>query len=180
MNEGPLIVKPALSATGVGLEVLDSKENVTAYSKRFSDLLKLENYIVQPLIESIKTEGEWSLIFIAGAYSHSIHKAPKKGDVMVHAERGGSLNFKQAPLDLVEEASKAIPSILKAFESQSNKANYVPLYLRCDFIKDSTQDKYLLSESEGVEPELFFRAKPSSEETFVEALENYFSGSIFE
>ncbi|MCH2228284.1 MAG: hypothetical protein MK033_10965 [Candidatus Caenarcaniphilales bacterium] len=86
MNEGPLIVKPALSATGVGLEVLDSKENVTAYSKRFSDLLKLENYIVQPLIESIKTEGEWSLIFIAGAYSHSIHKAPKKGDVMVHAE----------------------------------------------------------------------------------------------
>ncbi len=38
-NEGPLIVKPALSAAGVGLEVLDSKEILTAYSNKFSDLL---------------------------------------------------------------------------------------------------------------------------------------------
>ena len=86
-REGSLIVKPALSAAGVGLKVLDTEEKLRDYLPEFYELIKSENYLVQPLIESIKTEGEWSLIFIAGKYSHCIHKAPKQGDVMVHAER---------------------------------------------------------------------------------------------
>ena len=70
-------------------------------------------------------------------------------------QRGGSLNFKEAPEDLIDFANKALPSILEAYEIHSNDSNYLPLYLRCDFIKDSKSNKYLLSECEGVEPELF-------------------------
>ena len=45
-------------------------------------------FFVQPFIESIRDEGEYSLFFFNGEYSHAIVKTPKAGDFRVQEEHG--------------------------------------------------------------------------------------------
>ncbi|KAF0240331.1 MAG: hypothetical protein FD167_4197 [bacterium] len=92
---------------------------------------------------------------------------------MVQAEQGGSTSFAQPPDKLIIHATETFPKILQAFRKkypEKDYGQYTPLYLRCDFIEASNQ--YLLSECEGVEPELFFRAQCGSEVMFAKSLIN--------
>ena len=107
---------------------------------------------------------------LGGEYSHGVHKLPARGQIMVHAERGGSLRFADPPASvraLVDQAAAAIP---QAFAKRAGHSCRMPLYLRIDVIETSTTE--LLSECEGVEPELFFRARPASTARFAELIES--------
>ncbi len=54
------------------------------------DELPEDVYLVQPFQPEIQTEGEWSLIFIDGEYSHAVLKRPAAGDYRVQNDFGGS------------------------------------------------------------------------------------------
>ncbi len=169
LQKGPLVIKPCISAAGVGLHFIQNKNEAESMQTTFNELFKKEEHLIQPLIEDIKVHGEWSLIFINGKYSHSIHKLPKQGSILIHTERGGSIHFKDAPEVLLEHASNSYEKIMKAFRQKIDNSNgYQPLYLRCDYIQSG--NNFLLSECEGVEPELFFRAKKGSEKVFGDAV----------
>jgi hypothetical protein len=197
-----LILKPAMAAAGRGLIKISDINEAKSLQNKFKELTQSEKYLVQPLLKSIQTEGEWSLIFIAGNYSHAVHKAPARGEILVQAECGGSLNFIEPPADLLTYATKVYKKIIKCYRNLFNVKNYIPLYLRCDFIQNDLEKsdqtinltenfqneseksfdnfkeneshlpkqtsaitatpkaQYLLSECEGIEPELFFRVKP--------------------
>ncbi len=170
-NHGPFILKPCYSAAGKGLQFINSINKAIEFDPGFKELINQESYLLQPFIQEIKTNGEWSLIFINGKYSHAIHKKPGDGSILVQAEQGGSLNFIEPQDSLIKYASKVYLKILQAFKTKYlNKEHdkYIPLYLRCDFIE--TKNQYLLSECEGVEPELFFRVKSDSAITFAKSI----------
>jgi hypothetical protein len=117
----------------------------------------------------IQTKGEWSLVYFGGRYSHAVHKLPGVGQILVHAERGGSLHFADPPSDVREYGDYAIAAVPRAFTSRGGNACRLPLYLRIDLIE--TFSGVLLSECEGVEPELFFRARPESVVQFAQLIE---------
>ncbi len=166
---GPLVIKPSCSASGQGLHCIQTRARAKDFQEEFDLVISKESHLIQPLIEAIKTHGEWSLIFIDGNYSHAVHKTTAENSILSHTEYGGSLNFREAPTDLISYAENILPKISEAFRIKSGIENtYIPLYLRCDFIEDKGQ--YLLSECEGVEPELFFRSKPQAAQTFARSL----------
>lgn len=172
-TKGAFILKPCISAAGNGLYYIDSVEAAHQFQDRVSQSLAERSYMLQNFVPEITSNGEWSLIFIGGKYSHAIHKMPAANEIMVHAERGGSLNFKIEPPSLIVDfAIDAYTRMLKAYEAVTkfriNESSIV--YLRLDVIE--TKNGPLLLECEGVEPELFFRADLHSVTHFSEAIEN--------
>jgi glutathione synthase/RimK-type ligase-like ATP-grasp enzyme len=173
--KGEFILKPCISAAGVGLIHIHSLNEALHYQVEINTQLKHTSYMLQNFISEIKDKGEWSLIFIGGKYSHAVHKKPGENSIFVHAERGGSLSFlKQPPLAVIEFAKQAYQKILPAFENATGLTcdPHLILYLRLDVIE--TANGPVLIECEGVEPELFFRAKPQSEITFRQAVASIF------
>lgn len=161
--KGEFILKPCISAAGVGLYHIKSLADARQFQKEINIRLSNASYILQNFIPEIKTNGEWSLIYIGGHYSHAIHKMPAPNDIMVHAERGGSLSLNVNPPRVILDYSNNVYKVVK------NKFDKIQiLYLRIDVIE--TESGPVLVECEGVEPELFFRADPDSVFQFVDAI----------
>ena len=167
------IIKPAVSAAGAGLEFLADRQAARAFQPEFANRCQRGAQLVQPFLPEIQTNGEWSLVYFGGEFSHGIHKLPASGQIMVHAERGGSLRFADPPAAVRELGDQAAAAVPHAFAHRQGSSCRMPLYLRIDIIETATGS--LLSECEGVEPELFFRARPGSEALFARHIE---SGSI--
>jgi glutathione synthase/RimK-type ligase-like ATP-grasp enzyme len=168
--DGPLIVKPSVSAAGAGLVHLTSRAAAEAFQAKFAERSAQQWYLLQPFVPEIQTAGEWSLVYLGGGYSHAVHKLPGAGKILVHAEQGGSLRFAEPP-DAVRAAGDCtMAHFAEAFARRGHDAVPMPpLYLRIDVIESARGP--LLSECEGVEPELFFRARPGSEQRFRQLLE---------
>lgn len=170
-EKGQYILKPCISNAGVGLYHIASLADAEQYQNEMDHALSTQSYMLQDFIPEIKTQGEWSLIYIGGKYSHAIHKLPAQNEIMCHAERGGTLCFGVEPPDrVIDFANRVFSKIPDAFTASTNVKIYPEdiLYLRLDIIE--TPSTPVLVECEGVEPELFFRAKPSSVNDFVRAV----------
>jgi glutathione synthase/RimK-type ligase-like ATP-grasp enzyme len=169
-QHGPTVIKPAVSAGGAGLEFLPDRAAVREFQPEFADRCRRGAHLVQPFLPEIQTHGEWSLVYFGGHYSHGVHKLPGRGQIMVHAERGGSLAFAEPPTIVREMGDRAAAAVPNAFAQHSGHPCSMPLYLRIDIIE--TAAGALLSECEGVEPELFFRARPESVALFASFIES--------
>lgn len=164
------IIKPAVSAAGAGLEFLPDQQSARALQSEFTNRCQRGAQLVQPFLPEIQTNGEWSLVYFGGAYSHGVHKLPARGQIMVHAERGGSLRFADPPPGVRQLGDQTAAAAPRAFAHREGRSCRMPLYLRIDVIETATGS--LLSECEGVEPELFFRARPGSIAQFAELIES--------
>ena len=163
------VIKPAVSAAGAGLEFLPDRQTAQAFQQEFTERCQRGAQLVQPFLPEIQTNGEWSLVYLGGDYSHGVHKLPARGQILVHAERGGSLRFAGPPVVVRQLGDQAAAAVPGAFANRGDRSCRMPLYLRIDVIE--TASGGLLSECEGVEPELFFRARPGSAARFAELLE---------
>ena len=168
-RNGGAIIKPAVSAAGAGLEWLPDRQTARDFESEFAERCLRGAQLVQPFLPEIRTNGEWSLVYFGGGFSHGVHKLPASGQILVHAERGGSLCFADPPSVIRRVGDQAAASVARAFAHRTGRACRMPLYLRIDVIL--TGDGGLLSECEGVEPELFFRAMPGSEARFATLVE---------
>lgn len=154
-----LILKPLVSANSDNTFRLSPKTLPTqeAELKRiFADT----ECMVQPFLSAIIDEGEYSLFFFNGQYSHSIKKVPKKGDFRVQEEHGGQLYTvepTQAQLDVAQLVLNSLPD-----ES---------LYARVDLVDNN--GAWQLMEVELIEPSLYFNMDPESPKRFVQATADY-------
>ena len=113
-------------------------------------------FLVQPFLPKI-FEGEWSLVYLDGVYSHAVRKtAASGGQFLIHEEYGGRVDPGAPTPDLV-----AIGDTFAAYITD------IP-YMRVDLVGDGADA--LLVELELVEPELFFRFSAGSDDKFVEAI----------
>ncbi len=169
-QHGAAVIKPAVSAAGAGLEFLPDRQTAWSFQEEFTERCQRGAHLVQPFLPEVQTNGEWSLVYLGGDYSHGVHKLPARGQIMVHAERGGSLRFADPPAIVRQMGDRAAAAVAPAFAKRGDRTCRIPLYLRIDIIE--TAGGALLSECEGVEPELFFRARPGSAARFAELVES--------
>jgi glutathione synthase/RimK-type ligase-like ATP-grasp enzyme len=173
-NRGPFVLKQCVSAGGKGLYFIDHEDAAIAHQADIDMALQSAAYMLQPFVPEITTQGEWSFIFLGGRYSHAILKTPAPSSIMVHAERGGTLHFPiAAPAELIAFANKIYQTMFLAFKQATGRIcpQHQVLYLRIDVI--DTSDGPVLVECEGVEPELFLRARSGSEVDFRCAIEAF-------
>lgn len=99
--------------------------------------------MVQPFLSRIQEEGEYSFIFINGAFSHALLKQAKAGDYRIQSTYGGT----ETAITPSEADLHAAAKILKALDD-------VPLYARVDMLRGA-DGQLLLMELELIEPYLY-------------------------
>jgi hypothetical protein len=114
--------------------------------------------MVQPFLPAVQQEGEISLFYFDGRYSHAILKRPGDGDFRVQPEHGAVLT----PHAPAADERAAAEAILAAVEEPL-------LYARVDLLRlpDGTP---ALMELELVEPDLSIELDPGGGRAFVEAV----------
>ncbi|TKC62095.1 hypothetical protein FBD94_07635 [Pedobacter hiemivivus] len=150
-----LVVKPCVSAGAQNTITVD----LNNYQKRIEEigqLLKVEDYIVQPFVEEIKN-GEWSFLFFNGKYSHCSLKTPKQGDFRVQHYHGGSISYPTPNPLHIEQAEIYVKSLPVA-----------TLYARVDGVV--INDSFELMELELIEPYLFLNGDFNLLENYYRAL----------
>jgi glutathione synthase/RimK-type ligase-like ATP-grasp enzyme len=141
-----LVVKPTVSGGAHRTWRATPKAEVEDDS-RLATMIQDGAVMVQPLLDEIEREGEWSLVFFAGRYSHSVLKRPRTGDFRVQREHGGSLEPAAPSREMIVAAERVLASLPVGGEP--------PLYARVDGCV--VDGELLLMELELLEPELFLR-----------------------
>jgi glutathione synthase/RimK-type ligase-like ATP-grasp enzyme len=150
------VVKPAISATAWRTFVT---RPATARSdqERLDEILTGSGALVQEFVDAIETEGEWSLVFFDGAFSHAVVKRPTSGDFRVQEDFGGSSTPEVPSAGLVEAASHALRQVPGS-----------PLYARVDGVV--VDDAFVLMEMELIEPSLFLASDAGAADRFAQAI----------
>ena len=152
-----IVVKPVVGANSDHIVVLKQPPRA-GLADELRRTYEERPFFVQPFIDSVQSEGEYSLFFFGGEYSHAILKKPKADDFRTQEEHGADILAVEAPVALVETAASVLGMI-----------NPQPVYVRADYVRQSG-DRFLLMELELIEPSLYFRADPSSASRFARAL----------
>lgn len=149
------VVKPRISATAHRTQVV-TKDDVPAAQMLFDELHRGPGVILQKYIDSITTEGEWSLIFFGGTFSHAIIKQPKPGDFRVQNDFGGTSRLADPLPHVLASATRAVEAVDPA------------VYARVDGVVD--EGRFLLMELELIEPVLFLTDHPEAPTRFAAAI----------
>ncbi|MFN4288034.1 MAG: RimK family alpha-L-glutamate ligase [Brevundimonas sp.] len=113
--------------------------------------------IIQPYLPAIESEGEWSLIFCGGTFSHAITKRPRSGDFRIQPEYGGHIEAATPPED-VREAAQGVLAVI----------DEPLLYARIDLVRH--EGRPCLMEAELIEPDLYLGFDPLRGARFAEAV----------
>lgn len=153
IDSDKIVIKPVISANADDTFKLD-RLNMPLKLDQLEQVFRAKEYIVQPFRQNIVKEGEYSLFYFNGEYSHAILKKPKENDFRVQEEHGGILKSVE-PDAIMQGYSR---NIIKALDS-------IPLYARIDFVRNSN-NYFELMELELIEPSLYFNMNADSAENF--------------
>jgi glutathione synthase/RimK-type ligase-like ATP-grasp enzyme len=150
---GPAVVKPCVGAGGRGVVVLDgSSEQEPEFGSG--------PWVVQPLVESVRTEGETSVFVLDGEVVSQAQKVPAPGEIRVHESYGGTTVA--APLS--DEAADLARRTVEAAETLLGERLD---YARVDQMRlaDGT---LAVSELEVTEPGLYLEVLPGNAAAFAD------------
>lgn len=142
------VLKPAIGAGGFGVRRIAVQDVERALAP---------GLLVQPLLESVAAEGEWSFVYIDGSLSHVLRKLPAKGDYRVQEIYGGTLEL----ADASDEDMTAAGTIYSALPQDL-------LYARLDLAR--VGGSLAVMELELIEPVLSFDLMPEAAGVLAEAL----------
>ena len=157
-----VVIKPAVSANARGTWRA-SRASAGADRDRFEAQSRAEDLLVQPFLREVAGEGEWSLMFFRGAFSHAVRKQPPIGEFRVQEQYGGGAIAADPPASLVEQARAVLAA-----------AGDDLLYARVDGIRRG--DDFLLMELEINEPTLFLAMSPGAPVRFADAVMGVMKG----
>lgn len=153
------VVKPSVSASARDTW-RTSRARASADEPRFRALAARARVLVQPYLPAIESEGEWSLMFFGGVYSHAVLKRPRAGDFRVQAEHGGAAEAGDPGAPMVADALGALAA------APGGAAGSV--YARVDGCM--VDGRFTLMELELIEPALFLSAHPDAPSRFAVAV----------
>lgn len=151
-DTGEVIVKPTVSATA------EHTYRLSRYDPGLNGVFADRSFMVQPFMRNIVDEGEYSLFYFDGEYSHTILKQPEPADFRVQEEHGGLITTAVPVAELIGAGERALRKIRPG-----------PLYARVDLVRGDT-DSFLLMELELIEPALYLRMDPASTRRFASAI----------
>ena len=143
-----VILKPAigLAASNTYRISLDQLEDTLT---KLGAVQPPSEYLIQPFIESITTEGEWSFIYFNRQLSHVLLKKSAPNDYRVQGIYGGT----------IQTAEPQSHDLLQA-EAVLNRLPLDVLYARLDFVRVSGELSVM--EVELIEPIFSFNLAPES------------------
>lgn len=136
LNAQEVVIKPAISGGADGTHRI-------APGAPIPDDARGQRRLVQPMMPGIVTDGEYSLFFFGGAFSHAIVKRVAAGDFRVQTQFGGR-----------EERWSPTAEALALAEAALAAAPAVPVYARVDMVADAGGKLHIM-ELELIEPSLF-------------------------
>lgn len=113
--------------------------------------------MIQPYLRTIETEGERSLFWFGGEFSHAIRKVPESGNWLANVSGAR----------FVAEAAPA--SAMQAAEAARARAPKDLLYVRIDLVLGD-DGAWRVIEIEAIEPYLFLDFAPEGADAFVGAI----------
>jgi glutathione synthase/RimK-type ligase-like ATP-grasp enzyme len=150
------VVKPAISASAFGTWQTSLAES-DEHQDRFAGDLASRSLLVQPFVDEIVTEGEWSIVFFDGEYSHAVLKRPASGDFRVQEELGGRAVPREPSPTLIEDARRVLSAVAAPL-----------LYARVDGVE--RDGRFVLMELEINEPFLYIGSSSGAAERFADAI----------
>lgn len=155
-----IVIKPTISA-GADDTFRIHKSNYDIFIDDLKSTFKNRPFLVQPFMENITAEGEFSVFFFGDTYSHTILKTPKTNDFRVQEEHGGRLTLVEPEDDLLNVA-----------RTMRDMIEPEPLYTRADYVR-TDNDSFALMELELIEPSLYFNMDPESPKRFAKAFDKW-------
>lgn len=116
--------------------------------------------MLQPYRKEIEEQGEYSLIWLGGRYSHTVLKHPSHGNFLVQEVHGGHTHAADAPPGAIDLGEALLSWISARFGA--------PLYARVDGI--FRNGGLELMELELLEPSLYLEHRPGAAGDFAEAV----------
>lgn len=153
LNRNELVIKPTVSANADNTFRF-KKSLLPQYEEEILQTFSERPYLIQPFMKYIVSEGEFSLFYFNGEYSHTILKTPAPGDFRVQEEHGGMLASVEPEAKLRERAQQTMQHL-----------DPQPLYARADYVRTEDND-FALMELELIEPSLYFNMDSESPKRF--------------
>lgn len=142
---GTVVVKPRTGAGGVGVVVLDGLRD-----DRLEGLVA-GPWVAQPLVGSVRTEGEVSVFVLGGRAVAQVDKLPAAGEIRVHELYGG----RSRPVPVGDETGSVALAAVDAAESLLEDGID---YARVDLMR--WDGVWAVSELELIEPGLYLDVAP--------------------
>jgi hypothetical protein len=142
-----VVLKPLVGAGGRGVAVLEDGP-----------------YLVQPLVDSVRTDGESSVYVLGGRAVSQFDKLPAAGEIRVHEEYGG--RTVSSPLDPARAA----------LAEAAVRAAGAPPYGRVDLL--CWRGEWVVSELELVEPGLYLEVDPVNAAPFADLVVEVLAGRV--
>ena len=160
---GQLVIKPVIGANGDDAYRISADTNMDRLVQ-IAGRFREKPALVQPFMPHILDEGEYSLFYFEGEFSHAILKVPASGEFRSQEEHGAEILAVEPEEQLRMRGRAALQAIGEA-----------PLYARIDFVRDADGD-FALMEQELIEPSLYLRMHPEAPERFARAIDRRFAG----
>jgi glutathione synthase/RimK-type ligase-like ATP-grasp enzyme len=154
-----IVVKPRIS--GGAWHTVRGTIGEPGFAEALARLPRGHDYLLQPFIPEVASDGEWSLLYFAGIFSHAVLKRPAAGDYRVQGEHGGSSVAAVPDPAILDQAARVMAAV-------STLEHDVPAYARVDGVL--REGRFLLMELELIEPFLFLAAEPQAAERFARQL----------
>lgn len=145
---GDVVVKPRVGAGGIGVSVVRRGEGLA---------LAGSPVIVQPLVDTVRTDGETSVFVIDGEPVSMVNKVPGAGEIRVHEQFGG--RTEHVPLD-DHDAALAVAALEAAAGFTGRPLDYG----RVDLLRHD--GSWHVSELEVTEPGLYLDVLPGNADAF--------------
>jgi hypothetical protein len=158
-----VVVKPTISG-GAYRTYRFAVDDAADYATLIDETLEDRGVLMQPFLPEILTEGELSMFFFDGVFSHAVVKRPTPGDYRVQFTFGGSHESIEVESSLIDQARACVLA-----------APSLPVYARVDGI--IRNGEFLLMELEVFEPLMFLDAHPEAPMRFARAIEGRVAGA---
>jgi glutathione synthase/RimK-type ligase-like ATP-grasp enzyme len=155
------VIKPVVDLGAKNLHRVQA--GTGAAGEALGAVLSRHNAMVQPFLPSLEAEGELSLVYLEGTFSHAVRKHPAKGDFRVQSIWGGTV-----------ESAGPEPAHLQIAEQALRHLDKPPLYARVDLVTDQNGIPALI-ELELIEPNLYLTTHPSAPERLANAVLQHLS-----
>ena len=114
--------------------------------------------MIQPFLPELVANGELSLLFFGGRFSHAVMKRAKAGDFRVQVQHGGDyVHVPEPPAGALALAEQVLAAIEEPL-----------LYARIDMVESGSN--WVLMEAELIEPDFYLLQAPDGGRMFAEAV----------
>jgi len=168
-----IVIKPTVSANADHTYRV-RPETAESLLPVLNEAFRTRNFMVQPFLRAVLTEGEFSVFYFNGKFSHAIIKTPASGDFRVQEEHGGDI--REAKKDATPHYDALLAYTETVMQALKQLKFGSPMYARVDVVRLSDSGKpeeFALMELELIEPSLYLRTSEGAPQRFAQAVHDW-------